>query len=669
MRLEERRGHGLLYRWDGCSYTGNEMKFSTTRSVFAWSTTLGLLLASGGRGSAQVSANPPAQAPAKPAILRAEDSLPFEVKQLETRLRFETNGDSRKEVHTVIELKGEAAAREFARLKFDYDRAFQSVEVPLVRITHKNGGTSEVLPSAVSDAANPAVEKYEGFRDLRVKSVRVMGLQEGDVLEYRVVTTTTKPPYAPNFWVEHGFDRSGQVQSETYEVDIPASATPKLWTSTLGSKYQTRTEGEGATARTIYLWTRGKIEGPAEKPALVSDAEPDVALRSFPDWIGFRSARAGLFPGLRESSPEISRKAAELTAAAKRDREKLELLYDFVSKKIAGLDAPLAATGYAARRPEVVLASGYGTAQDKAALLIALATAAGIPAEPAFSGPGLSNEQDPHTPAEFSSVLVMAKVGSEIWMDPAEGVTPFGAIAAQLRGKPAFLPFGTGDAAFASVTRDLPFAASQKVRVEASLAASGELTAKVKYTIRGDNELLLRMAFAHTAKEKWKEVAGLLALSDGFRGQIATAEISDPADTREAFRVEYELKQSKFVDWTKQPVRIPALLPQIGLPEVPAAGAKAATIELGTPLDVETQMTLTLPAGASAQLPPGTDVARDYASYTSKYSFSGASLTATRHIRFLLREIPETRRADYTAFWRAAQIDQAQLIVLDRSPQ
>lgn len=637
--------------------------------VLAWTAMFGLWLACGARAGAQAGGKPAAPGAAKPAIIKTEETLPFEVKQLETRVRFEANGDSRKEVHTVIELKGEAAAREFSRLKFDYDRAFQSVEVPLVRITHKNGGTSEVLPSAISDATNPAVEKYSGFQDLRVKSVRVMGLQEGDILEYRVVTTTAKAPYAPNFWLEHGFDRSGQVLSETYEVDFPASVTPKLWTSALGSKYETRNEGEGASARTIYRWTRGKSETVAGKPAQPDEAERDVALRSFADWTSFRSAGAGLFPGMRDASPEISRKATELTAAAKQGKEKLELLYEFVSKKIAGLDAPLAATGYAARRPEVVLASGYGTAQDKAALLVALAAAAGISAEPAFTGPGLNNEQEAHTPAEFASVLVVANVGGEIWMDPAEGVTPYGAIAAQLRGKPAFLPFGSGAAAFARVTQDLPFSAVQKVKVDASLAASGDLTAKVKYTIRGDNELLLRMAFAHTAKEKWKEVAGLLALSDGFRGQIVNADISDPSETREAFRVEYELKQPKFVDWTKQPVRIPALLPQIGLPEVPSAGAKAATIELGTPLDVETQMTLALPTSASAQLPPGTDVARDYASYTSKYSLNGTTLTATRHIHFLLREIPETRRADYTTFWRAAQIDQAQLIVLDRSAQ
>ena len=108
---------------------------------------------------------------------------------------------------------------------FEYDRAFQTIEIPLVKISHANGGTSEILPSAITDVVNPAVEKFPAYQDLRVKAVRILGLQDGDTLEYRVITTTTKPPLAPDFWLEHTFDRSGQVQSEIYELELPARAS------------------------------------------------------------------------------------------------------------------------------------------------------------------------------------------------------------------------------------------------------------------------------------------------------------------------------------------------------------------------------------------------------------------------------------------------------------
>jgi len=78
------------------------------------------------------------------------------------------------------------------------------------------------------------------------------------------------------------------------------------------------------------------------------------------------------------------------------------------------------------------------------------------------------------------------------------------------------------------------------VRVDASLAADGKLTAKVHYSMRGDNELLLRVG-SPSAQEKWKDLAQLLSISDGFRGQVTSANASDPYATREPFTVDYEI--------------------------------------------------------------------------------------------------------------------------------
>src|SRR5713101_7659456 len=115
--------------------------------------------------------------------------------------------------------------------------------------------------------------------------------------------------------------------------------------------------------------------------------------------------------------------------------------------------------------------------------------------------------------------------------------------------------------------------------------------------------------------------------------------------------------------------RILALLPQLGLPDPPtkpAAGTATSPIELGTPLEVETQMTLHLPSGTTPRIPTGTSVQRDYATFASQYSAKGLTITASRHLNFLLRQVPAARAADYNAFLRAVQNDQAQDFTLDR---
>ena len=264
----------------------------------------------------------------------------------------------------------------------------------------------------------------------------------------------------------------------------------------------------------------------------------------------------------------------------------------------------------------------------------------------------------------------------EVWLDIGLEVAPYGVVRPDLRGKMGLLVgrlagfWTSNENEWRRIPDQLPFPARQTVDVSASIASSGDLNAKVKYVMRGDNELLLRLAFHQTAKEKWKDVAGLLAISDGFRGQVTSVNVSDPLETKNPFTVEYEIAQAKFVDWSKKPVRIPALLPQIGLPDPPAkpaAGEAAHAIELGTPLDVDTQMTLKLPAGVTAQAPAGTSVERDYAKFTSKYSAAANTVTASRRVNFLLREIPGDRAMDYNAFVRAVQNDQAQSITLLRT--
>ena len=207
----ETLGERWLYGRGGDSYTFNvSFRVQGLRNICLW---CGLLAAAAAAWAQEPAAKPAEPAPAKKEAAKAEEKTapPFQIALLETHVRFEANGDSRKDVHTIVKINDLAGARQFSRVGFEYDRAFQTVEIPLVKISHANGGTSEILPSAITDVVNPAVEKFPAYQDLRVKAVRILGLQDGDTLEYRVITTTTKPPLAPDFWLEHTFDRSGQV--------------------------------------------------------------------------------------------------------------------------------------------------------------------------------------------------------------------------------------------------------------------------------------------------------------------------------------------------------------------------------------------------------------------------------------------------------------------------
>lgn len=611
-------------------------------------------------------AAPPSE---KAAAAKSEEkpALPFQIQLLETHVRFEANGDSRKEVHTIVKINDLAGARQFSRLGFDYNRAFQQVEIPLVKISHSNGGTSEILPSAITDAPNPAVQEFPAYHDVRVKSVRVLGLQDGDTIEYRVITTTTEHPLAPDFWLEHTFDRSGQVLEEDYRLEIPKEREVR---TAVSPELPASTQDQGANPNhtsyhwhiTPKSWPSGK--GESTNPIPVND----IVLSTFASW--------GELSGKIKACAQIETPEEVLTDPIRTavmeswhvsERE----LYHLVSAQIATVDLPLELRRCPFRDGRDVFSSGYGTPQDKARLLgITLAPQLDDPKNPTRDMLLYTKADSPETeiprPSLFTGILFSWSDGKDkYFLDPSLEVAPFGMIRADVRGKKALSVWackGEDTNCWVKIPEELPFASTQKVNVEASIGGDGALKARVKYAVRGDNELVLRVAFHQTAKERWKEVAGLLALSDGFRGTITNVTASDPMATKEPFTVEYEITQLKFVDWSKKPVRIPALLPQIALPDAPRK--TAGRIELGTPLDVQTSLKLTLPAGTTVQTPAATSVARDYATFASKYDGHQNTVTVSRHINFVLREIPVERAADYNAFLRAVQNDQAQMLVL-----
>lgn len=633
-----------------------------------------LLLTSCGTLRAQAPPSKPPEKISEAPAAASDTAAPYTIELLETRVRFDADGSSRREVHARAKLHTEAGARQFARLNFDYHRAFEQIEIPLVRITHSSGGVADILPSAVTDQRNPAVADLPAYQDVRRKSVRILGLQPGDVLEYRVITSVAHAPLAPNFYLAHNFAHDSVITQEVYELDLPTARTVQLRVNPATPAASTETSGEGPAARVVYRWQR---TASAEKtpPRESLAAEPDVVLTSFASWEQLAARLAALLNPPATPAGEIAAKAAELAHPAAASTDNYQAIYEFVAQKITTVDLPLGSTGFRARPPAEILASGYATPEDKAVLFAALAAAAGLTSRPALTGAPASAATQLPRPALFTHLLLSAAgPAGEIWLDPSVEVAPFRMIPATLRGQPALLLRAqpSADAAQSSWTAipaELPFAASQHVMVNATLGRDGTLSANVHYALRGDNELLLRVAFHQTPREKWQGLAQLLAYSDGFRGAVADVTASDPASTREPFTLEYQITQPAFVDWTKQPVRIPALLPLVGLPELPArpaAGAAAPPIELGTPLDIEARATLRLPPRTLAHAPAGTSVHRDYAVYTSSYAAQGSTLRAARRVRFLLREIPAARIADYSAFTRAVQNDESQLFTLER---
>src|SRR5277367_83187 len=286
-----------LYRTSLSPYTACEAIVKATRAFLSAIPVVAILCFLGASTASPRLAQDATQKPAEKAPEKAQDKgpeksqekagakpapkLPAEIELLETSVRFEADGSSRKEVHARVKINDELGVRQFAHLNFDFNRTFEQVEIPLVHITHPSGGTADVLPSAITDNPNPAVVNAPAYQDVRVKSLRILGLEPGDSLEYRVVTTVAHHPLAPDFWLEHTFDRTGVVSEELFELDLPASRNAEIRTNPATPATSTEKSGDGDTARTKFRWKMKATGLPKEgqnTEKLAEQVEPDVAL-------------------------------------------------------------------------------------------------------------------------------------------------------------------------------------------------------------------------------------------------------------------------------------------------------------------------------------------------------------------------------------------------------
>jgi Domain of Unknown Function with PDB structure (DUF3857) len=603
--------------------------------------------------------------PAKQSASGPTERNAAQIELLETKYRFEANGDSRKIIHARVRINNELGVRQFARLNFDFNRSFQSVEIPMVRVTHASGGTADILPSAITDDPNPAVLDYRAYHDVRVKSVRILGLAPGDLLEYRVITTTTHHPLAPDFWLDHTFDRSGVVSQEIFELQLPAGVKTNLKTNPATRFSPCSPAGPSDALTKCLLWNRYA----AAKPAVAGQSEAtgqDISLSTFTSWNDLANKMEALI--MPTQGEAIALHDRTVAIAPRMEEGESSQLYEFVSQKIKTVDLPLDATGFRRRKATDILEAGYGSAEDKFVLFAAMR----LLADAGFVLDAGNTVNDVPSPAHFNYLLTFGRdIHASKWLDLNAEVAPEGMIPAQFRGKPVLVISPKVHEPWQEVAPAALYKSVQEVRVKTSLAPDGVMSAKVRYSMRGENELPLRVAFHKTEKEKWKDVAQMLALSDGFRGQIMNVTASDPYATKEPFAVEYEISQPKFVDWSKKTVRIPAILPLPGLPDPPTTAQLEAQkpIDLGTPLAIELEATIELPAGSIAQAPIGTTVNRDYATFSSRYSVQGNTLHASRSLHFLSSELPASRATDFNAFLHAVQSDQSQLFTVQPAPQ
>src|SRR6185437_6246764 len=343
---------------------------------------------------------------------------PLVIEQYFSTARFENDGTGERDIAVKARVQNDAGAKQLSQIVFPYNSASEQIDVRYVRIRKSDGKITTAGQDAIKELTAPIARNAPAYSDCKEKQISLPALAPGDTLEYEISTRIVKPAAPGQFWFEHRFLKDSIVLDERLEVSVPASRKIVLKSPAI-SRYQTET----ANGRITYRWERSNL---AHAPAGSSNKEPeqqvenppDVQFSTFASWQDLAGWYTKL-AGRAESSPEVRVKTQELTQSSTSQIEKIQAIYDFVSKNIRYVDIPFGTGPYQPHRAAEILANGYADSNDEHVLLAAMLDAVGIRSEAAFVSYRRELDASLPSPAQFDHLVTAVPLRSEVvWMNP-----------------------------------------------------------------------------------------------------------------------------------------------------------------------------------------------------------------------------------------------------------
>jgi len=615
--------------------------------------------------------------PSKPEEAKHDYSQEaFVVEQYRSIYRFENDGTGRKETVARVRVQSEAGVQQWGQIQVGYNSANERVEMDYVRVIKADGSVVKAGEDAVQDLSAPLEQQAPVYTDYRQKHITVPGLRPGEVLEYHIVTVIHTALAPGQFWADYEFDKNNITLDEEVDVDVPSARPIKLKNKPGVDPKISEEQG-----RRHYHWTSSHLEREDDqkdkekakdkkKKKHPEDERPDIQLTSFVSWEQIGLWYAALEKDRRAPSPEVRAKAEELTKGLDNDLDKVQALYDFVAKNFRYVSLSLGLGRYQPHASGDVLHNQYGDCKDKHTLLASLLEAEGMHASSVLINSSRKLDPDVPSPSQFDHVITLLPMTTpheEVWMDTTSEVAPFRLLAYSLRKKQALVIPASGTPHLEETPADTPMPDSEISEVDGKINEIGKLEAHVHYTFRGDEELLLRSIFRRVPEAQWQRVVE--NVNSGIGGDVTNLKISDPAATREAFTMSYDVARPNFLDWSKKKSDLILPLCQFNLPDLSDDDkeADAEPLKLGPKAEYVYKIKLEIPAKYTARAPLPFSLKRDYAEYQATYKLEGTTFTAGRSLTLRQDELPAPRGEDYEAFRRAVSSDLGQFLSLENT--
>ncbi|HSF41153.1 MAG TPA: DUF3857 domain-containing protein [Thermoanaerobaculia bacterium] len=387
------------------------------------------------------------------------------------------------EVEEFIQILTEEGER-FADVDVTYAPPGETITFLDCEVLKPDGTIERLSPERVLDgAAEPPLGDYVAPSR---KVFSLPGAAPGAVLRvrYRSEWKTFPLPY-----VIHEVPLAGEIPVLSARIEVRAASGAPLHHA-----FRNFTAPAPKVEPTSYgqswSWRLADLPAVPREPLSPRGSAPALLLSTFPDWEAFAAWYLRLIREADRVTPEITAKAAELTAGAKDDREKVVRLYDFVTR-LRYVSIPLGVNSHRPHSAASVLKNRFGDCKDKANLFNTLLRSQGIAADLVLV-PRFTQADDAAPGVAFNHAISRVRLGDEmLFIDTTDDVARFGLLPPGDPGRKVLVVDG---ASRGLVELPAPDPANHKVTLRTRLAETpdGNFSGSVEVKSSGYADYALR---------------------------------------------------------------------------------------------------------------------------------------------------------------------------------
>jgi hypothetical protein len=598
-------------------------------------------------------------------------------------------GDGRavEHVRRVIKiLRPQGRDESVIRVPFDNETKILSMNVWSIGT---NGHQYQMKSNEFSD--NGYGDEGIAYQDDKVRLAQAPGGDPGAIIAYEY-EQRTRPFVTEKTWF---FQDDIPRLNQSFTLDLPAGYTyGTVWAnheSTAAADLEhgrLRWEMKETPAIDLNRVAMHPAGASLAGRMTVHYAGPGVNVVTDGTWKSIGEWYSQLSKDRLTASPEIARKAEELTAGKTDFYDKAEAIAEFLQKEVRYVAIEVGIGGLQPHPASDVFRNRYGDCKDKATLTSAMLSAVGIHSALVLvdvhrgvvveSAPSLVGDHmiaAIEIPAGYNSPrmrsVITAKTGRRyLIFDPTWEKTPFGQLEHELQGSYGILLEGADSEAIQLPVLDPAWNTIHR-NAEFHLSADGGLNGTVIEKRFGDlAEYRRTMYTAHDAKEQREYLDHVLEGDlTAFTASEVKVENAEPLD--KDLTLTYTISADRYAKSMGRLLMLrPRVLGDLSFGEQvlnPERKVRKVPIDLGQTMQVKDDYSIEFPSGYVVdELPDPVDLDLGFAAYQSAVEVKGNAMHYTRTYTVRQVTLPADRFADLQKLARTIGADEESRAVLKK---